>query len=128
MRISDWSSDVCSSDLLGHHAADDCGNGGIVIVIGADVADRKIAHADSPPSLPVMARPTLLPLSRPSSADSQCPVAASAARSTPVCMPMPCSMYSTSSLATLPLAPLAYGQPPVPATAASTTQIGRAHV
>src|SRR3546814_18422294 len=58
---------------LGHHAADDCGNGGIVIVIGADVADRKIAHADSPPSLPVMARPTLLPLSRPSSADSQCP-------------------------------------------------------
>ena len=34
---------------------------------------------------------------------------------------MPCSIYTTSSLATLPLAPRAYGQPPVPATAASTT-------
>ena len=38
------------------------------------------------------ARPTLLPLSRPSSAASQRPVSASAARSMPVSMPSPCSM------------------------------------
>src|SRR3546814_10006885 len=105
-RVVDGKAGAIGAEL-GHPAADDCVNGGIVIVIGADVADRKIAHADSPPSLPAMARPTLLPLSRPSSVDSQRPVAASASRSTPVRMPMPCSMYSTSSLATLPLAPLA---------------------
>src|SRR3546814_8932590 len=29
MRISDWSSDVCSSDLIGHHMAPDEGEGDV---------------------------------------------------------------------------------------------------
>ena len=53
------------------------------------------------------ARPTLLPVWRPNFPASQRPVAASASRSMPVSMPMPCSIYTRSSLATLPLAPRA---------------------
>ena len=53
------------------------------------------------------ALPTRLLVSRPSRLASQRPVSASAPRSTPVRTPSPSSMYTTSSLATLPLAPLA---------------------
>lgn len=44
-------------------------------------------------------------------------------RSTLVFTPSPLSIYTTSSVATLPLAPLAYGQPPRPDTDESTTLI-----
>ena len=37
----------------------------------------------------------------------------------PVFIPMPLSIYKTSSVATFPVAPLAYGQPPRPATEVS---------
>lgn len=40
-----------------------------------------------------------------------------------VWIPRPCSMYTTSSVATFPEAPWAYGQPPSPATDESTTLI-----
>src|SRR5690606_33490190 len=65
----------------------------------------------------IRARVTLLPVSRPSRAASQRPVSLSASRSMPVSIPMPRSIYATSSLATFPVAPRAYGQPPVPETA-----------
>ena len=38
-----------------------------------------------------------------------------------VCIPIPSSIYTTSSVATFPEAPGAYGQPPKPATEESTT-------
>src|SRR3546814_7424519 len=41
MRISDWSSDVCSSDLLGRKARNALRRGGIVV----DVGDAEIARA-----------------------------------------------------------------------------------
>src|SRR6185312_14186477 len=44
---------------------------------------------------------------RPRAAQMTCPTSASLSRSTPVAMPRPLSMYSTSSLATLPEAPAA---------------------
>jgi hypothetical protein len=43
--------------------------------------------------------------------------------STPVLTPIPFSIYNTSSVATLPLAPKAYGQPPNPAQLESITLI-----
>jgi hypothetical protein len=43
--------------------------------------------------------------------------------SMPVRMPIPLSIYTTSSVATLPVAPLAYGQPPTPPTAESITEM-----
>ena len=42
---------------------------------------------------------------------------------TPVSMPRPSSRNSTSSVATLPVAPFAYGQPPRPATLASKVEM-----
>lgn len=42
-------------------------------------------------------------------------------RSTPVLTPIPSSIYTTSSVATFPLAPGAYGQPPRPDTDVSNT-------
>lgn len=39
-----------------------------------------------------------------------------------VSIPRPCSIYKTSSVETLPDAPLAYGHPPRPATEESTTE------
>ena len=42
------------------------------------------------------------------------PAATTPSRSTPVSTPNPSSMYTTSSVATLPVAPGAYGQPPSP--------------
>ena len=42
--------------------------------------------------------------------------------SIPVFIPIPDSMYKTSSVATLPVAPLAKGQPPRPATEESMTE------
>ena len=53
---------------------------------------------------------------RPSAAQMKAPASTSASRSMPVSMPMPCNMNTTSSVATLPVAPLAYGHPPKPAT------------
>ncbi len=44
-----------------------------------------------------------------------CPIATTFAKSIPVSIPRPFSRYSTSSVATLPVAPLAYGHPPSPA-------------
>jgi len=44
-------------------------------------------------------------------------------RSTLVFTPSPLSMYTTSSVATFPEAPLAYGQPPRPETEESTALI-----
>src|SRR5690606_7970767 len=47
------------------------------------------------------------PLGRPRILLMRCPAATSKSRSIPVSMPKPLSMYTTSSLATLPVAPLA---------------------
>src|SRR5262249_4960996 len=49
--------------------------------------------------------------------------AATLSRSTPVSIPMPCSMYRRSSVARLPLAPGAYGQPPSPPAELSTMKM-----
>src|SRR4249919_1145694 len=68
---------------LGHHGADDLRDARVVARL--DVADRKIHAAE-------LATVTLLPLERPSSADSQRPVSTSLSRSTPVTMPRPSSM------------------------------------
>ncbi|OMH84315.1 hypothetical protein AX774_g2163 [Zancudomyces culisetae] len=57
----------------------------------------------------------------PSSLDIHTPVLTSSSRSIPVENPRPSNKYTTSSVATFPLAPLAYGQPPSPATDESTT-------
>ena len=43
--------------------------------------------------------------------------------SIPVDIPIPFNIYRTSSVATFPLAPLAYGQPPSPATAESMEEM-----
>ena len=51
---------------------------------------------------------------------SHLPTSSSLSMSTPVLMPIPCNMYTTSSVGTLPDAPFAYGQPPNPATELST--------
>src|SRR5690606_16998786 len=88
---------------------------GMIAVTKADALAGSVHEAAN-------AFPVLLPVSRPSRSLSQCPVAARAGRSMPVAIPIPCNIYTTSSLATLPLAPCAYGQPPVPATAESTTR------
>src|SRR3546814_2591160 len=40
MRISDWSSDVCSSDLITIIARSDAGTAGPSRVVGADAIDR----------------------------------------------------------------------------------------
>lgn len=60
-------------------------------------------------------RPNCLPMKSP--ADMSFPI------STLVLIPSPFSMYTTSSVATFPDAPLAYGQPPRPATEESTALI-----
>ena len=46
---------------------------------------------------------------------------------TPVSMDISFNIYNTSSVATFPDAPLAYGQPPNPATDESTTWNGYAY-
>src|SRR3546814_18275544 len=43
MRISDWSSDVCSSDLLGRLA--EAGGGAEVVELVDEVADRRVGGA-----------------------------------------------------------------------------------
>src|SRR5438128_7656542 len=69
--------------------------------------------------LAAIARPALEDGSLFRTPQIHCPISTSRSRSTPVLMPRPCSMYTTSSVATLPEAPAAYGQPPSPATEAS---------
>ena len=64
---------------------------------------------------------TRLCVSRPSFRLIQSDTPINARRSTPVSTPEPCSMYTTSSVATFPVAPTAYGQPPSPLTDESTT-------
>src|SRR5689334_470449 len=59
--------------------------------------------------------------SRPKAAEIIWPAAANLFRSIPLSIFMPSNMYTTSSVATLPVAPGAYGHPPKPDTAASTT-------
>ena len=78
--------------------------GGVVVGIRST---RGIHDTAGSAAACAVARPTRLPVSRPRQPASQRPVSASASRSMPVCMPMPCSIYTTSSLATLPLAPCA---------------------
>src|SRR2546428_13069426 len=68
--------------------------------------------------LAAMARPALEDGSLFRTSQIHCPISTSRSRSTPVLMPRPCSMYTTSSVATLPEAPAAYGHPPTPATEA----------
>lgn len=53
------------------------------------------------------ARPTDDAVARPSALEMNAPVSTSAGRSMPVCIPRPRNRYTTSSLATLPLAPFA---------------------
>lgn len=53
-------------------------------------------------------------------AHAHLPTSNNLSKSTPVLMPIPCNMYTTSSVGTLPEAPLAYGHPPSPATEEST--------
>ena len=50
------------------------------------------------------------------------------AKSTPVLIPIPLSINKTSSVATLPLAPGAYGQPPNPPTDVSITSISNSRL
>src|SRR6267143_4986916 len=69
--------------------------------------------------LAAMARPALEDGAFFSTPQIHSPISTSRSRSTPVLTPSPCSMYTTSSVATLPEAPTAYGQPPSPATEAS---------
>jgi len=57
---------------------------------------------------------------RPRCLQMNSPAAITLPRSTPVLIPNPLSMYTTSSVATFPDAPFAYGQPPRPATEEST--------
>src|SRR5204862_4918753 len=59
-------------------------------------------------------------LGRPRASAIQALVAVSRPRSTPVSMPRPCSIHTRSSVARLPVALLAYGQPPRPPAEAST--------
>ena len=59
-------------------------------------------------------------LGRPSCPAIQALVRTSASRSTPVSMPRPCSCQTRSSVARLPVALPAYGQPPRPPALAST--------
>src|SRR5450830_704602 len=63
-----------------------------------------------------MALPARLEPLRPRNCEMNWPASTTMSRSTPVSTPSPCIMYSTSSVATLPVAPLAYGQPPSPDT------------
>ena len=51
----------------------------------------------------------------------KCPASRRLSSRTPVSIPIPRSMYTTSSVATFPLAPRAYGHPPSPAVLLSTT-------
>lgn len=62
------------------------------------------AYADF---LAVSAFPALLLDLRFRCEEIHCPVSTTLSRSIPVSIPMPCSRYSTSSVATLPVAPLA---------------------
>src|SRR5688572_6404277 len=90
---------------------------------GAAAADARVAlgvhdadlHAGRLHAFADSALLTLEEGSRPSTPQIHCPMPTSLPRSTPVSTPRPCSMYTTSSVATLPEAPLAYGQPPRPA-------------
>src|SRR5690606_12099619 len=61
-------------------------------------------------------------LGRPSRSASQTLVATRDLRDTPVSMPRPCSIHTRSSVARLPVALLAYGQPPMPPAEASTVR------
>src|SRR5438034_5959628 len=56
---------------------------------------------------------------RPSRFEMNAAASTSLSMSMPVSMPRPLNMNSTSSVATLPVAPFAYGQPPKPAMLAS---------
>ena len=68
---------------------------------------HSVTHANTCPRLVSSARPTRETGGRPSTPLMKPPVSTSASRSMPVWMPMPCSMNTTSSVATLPVAPLA---------------------
>src|SRR5690625_4563800 len=70
-------------------------------------------------SLSVSAFATREVRGRDSAADSHGEISSSARRSTPVWMPKPVSIQMRSSVARFPVADLANGQPPVPATAES---------
>lgn len=74
------------------------------------------AQADS-------ARTTFDGLGRPSFAAIHRLVSTSVGRSMPVWMPRPCSIHTRSSVARLPVAFFAYGQPPSPPAEASTVVI-----
>lgn len=60
---------------------------------------------------------------RPKCLEMKSPANISFSRSTLVFTPIPFSIYTTSSVATFPEAPLAYGQPPRPETEESTVPI-----
>src|SRR3546814_386991 len=162
MRISDWSSDVCSSDLallidfrLGrphmpgnhdqcHIAQQDAGGDGRADLLAGRACrcrdqfggDHQQDHPcqDRDPARPgtapqgqftqfgeqcsvvlgtgserdhdfraLSALPARLAPLWPRWPDSHWPISTTASRSTPVCRPCPLSMYSTSSVATLPV-------------------------
>src|SRR5699024_9337958 len=75
---------------------------------------------DGPPPAPASARTTADGLGLPSSPAIHTLVATSASRSTPCSMPSPVSIHTRSSVARLPVADFAYGQPPSPPALAST--------
>src|SRR5688500_11618286 len=72
-----------------------------------------------PSQPPARARTTADGLGRPSRPAIQTLVAATSSRSTPVSIPRPDSIQTRSSVARLPVALLAYGQPPSPPALAS---------
>src|SRR3546814_4895137 len=49
MRISDWSSDVCSSDLAVHDFEVDSGEGdGAEVLVGSDLGSQVVGELDEP--------------------------------------------------------------------------------
>ncbi len=83
-----------------------------------DAGSQLIARHDQPGRGPARSTPEAAP---PDDLLGERAARSARARSMPVSMPMSCSMCTTSSVATLPVAPGAYGQPPRPPTLASNS-------
>src|SRR5574344_611039 len=99
---------------IGHSANDSTGPGlHHACKTGGPAAYRLATY---PRRLASTARATREPLGRPRKSLMNWPASISLSKSMPVSMPMPCSMNTTSSFATFPVAPFAYGQPPKPET------------
>ena len=121
-------------EAMGGESASDMGRGGMTTkIIAARIAvAKRIFSERSKPAYPARllnkARATREAVWRPKASLMNTPASTRRSRSMPVSIPMPCSMYTTSSVATLPVAPLAYGQPPRPAMDVSNCQTPNARL